>query len=167
MNRIFESRLRCVACQHRDSHPRQFCRGNFQFSLKSWRQLPMQLPKPWSNVRLCNPSVKLKIQRNTAPSLEDQIIITAQPLGSMEAMQHSPSETPGADPGWGMPALSGGAGRRGERITCFTVSQDYWSCSSCLNWFHLSDYWCYFIFVFPFGTFRHMEKLMMMMKLSQ
>lgn len=27
---------------------------------------------------------------------------------------------------------------RGNRTTCFTVSQDYWSCSSCLNCFHLS-----------------------------
>lgn len=40
---------------------------------------------------------------------------------------------------------------RENRKTCFTVSQDHWSCSSCLNCFHLSDYWRYLIFAFHVG----------------
>lgn len=34
----------------------------------------------------------------------------------MEAVQHSPSEIPGDNPGQGVPALSGGAGRSGKGI---------------------------------------------------
>lgn len=150
----------CVACQHGDSHPRQFCRGNAQFSLKSWKQSPVQLPNPWFNVQLSNASVILKIQRIKWYSVHIH--------GGHGGRAAQPLWDPRGQPWTGSPCSLWGCRKEweGNRTTCFTVSQDYWSCSSCLNSFHLSDHWCNLNFAFPCGTFGHMEKLMMM-KLSQ
>lgn len=69
------------------------CRGNSQFSLKSWRQPPMQPPKPHSDVKHCNPAVKLKIQWNAASPLEKPKNTHCKPMDL--GMQQSPPETQG------------------------------------------------------------------------